>query len=294
MFLNKQTTLAAVVAALTTTLGYSAQTQSFEVHDQEKRLPMDEGVWSYQGNHFECNMELPMRGVGKLKLAHAAGSSLYLGYYPFEKRSQTIAIAWAAAPWHEKANGHFYALADASTHFVLGDENTKNLMHALDEGGWFLLVEGNRSISVPTLGWSIYAPEFRQCVSGLLPLSEAQVRDGVIFYRMGQRVLRPEQVEAINDIAETVKALPDVRKILVDSYTDKTGSRLTNLQLSRERSADVVSALVSAGVDRSMIEQRSHGERYPSSDNLTRQSQDMSRKVTIRVIREKNDIRVNN
>lgn len=291
MFSKKHTTLGAIIAAA---LVYSAQVQSYEFHDKEKNLPMDEGVWTYQGDHFECKMQLPMKGMGHLNLAHAAGSSLQLGYYPFEKKNKTMAIAWSSAPWNEKANGYFYPLSDEITHFTLGAINTKNLMYSLDEGGWLLFVEGNRSINVPTLGWSIYASEFRQCVSGLLPLSEDQVRDQVVFYRMNQRVLDLNQLSEIRRIADTVTSLSDVKKILVDSYTDKTGTRLTNLQLSRERAADVVSALVSSGVDRALIEQRSHGERYPSSDNLSKKSQDMSRKVTIRVIRNYDDTEINN
>lgn len=281
MCLKKITAMVAIGA----TLAFPAHAQSYEFHAKGKSLPMDEGVWSYEGDQFECKMTLPMKGMGHIDVVSSAGSSLFLGYYPFEKKDQTTAIAWSSAPWNEKANGHFYTLSDEETHFSLDTINTKNLMYSLDEGGWFLFMDGNRSIHVPTLGWSVYASNFRECVSNLLPLSKDQVRDQVIYYAMGQRVLTLEQLGKIRDIAKTVTSLSNVEKVLVDSYTDQTGSRLTNLQLSRERSADVVSALSSAGVDRDLIEQRSHGERYPSSREQSKQSQDLSRKVTIRVIR---------
>lgn len=252
---------------------------------------MDEGIWSYQGDQFQCSMTLPMKGMGAIDITNLAGSDLNLSFSPFEKKNLDVALAWSAAPWDEARTGYFHKLTDQGSHYRLGPDTTKNLMYSMDSGGWFLFMEGTRTTHVPTLGWAVHATDFRQCLADLLPLSEDQVRDQVIYYRMGQRTLDVGQLNQIRDIATTLKALPDVKKVLVDSYTDKTGSRLTNLQLSRERTSDVVSALVSSGISSDLIEQRSHGERYPSADNNLKRGQDSSRKVTIRVIRSTDDAR---
>lgn len=280
---NKMKILAVAAAAA---LAFSANTQSETFLNKDKVLPMDEGLWSYQGNLFECNLTLPMKELGALEIDHAAGSSLQMVYLPVEKQSSSPSIAWSSAPWHQDAQGHYNQLKDEEDHFSLWSDKTKKLMHAMDEGGWLVFISGEKSYKVPSLGWSIHSPEFRQCVSQLLPLSKDQIRDQVIYYELGQRGLNLDQLNHVRDIARTVVSTPNVSRILIDSFTDNTGSRLTNLQISRERSADVVAALVAAGVPRDIMEVRSHGERYPSTDNSTPRSRDKSRKVTIRVINE--------
>lgn len=278
---NKVKLTAAAIA-----LAFSATSQSAPFLNKEKVLPMEEGLWTFQGNLFECNLSLPMKDLGFIEIDHAAGSDLQMVYLPLEKRSKEPSIAWSSAPWHQDAKGHYYPMNDEIDHFSLWENKTKKLMYAMDEGGWLVFINGNKSYKVPSLGWSIQSPNFRTCVSQLLPLSEDQIRDQVIYFDLGQRALNLEQLNHIRDIAKTIFNTPDVSRVLVDSFTDNTGSRLTNLQISRERSADVVSALVSAGVSRDIIEVRSHGERYPSTDNSTPESRDKSRKVTIRVIKE--------
>lgn len=274
------------LAAAAITLAFSASSQSETFLNKDKVLPMDEGLWSFQGNLFECNLSLPMKDLGVLEIDHAAGSKLQMVYLPLEKHSHKPSIAWSSAPWHQDAQGHYYSMNDEIDHFSLWSNKTKKLMYALDEGGWLVFINGDKSYKVPSLGWSIQSPNFRSCVSELLPLSEDQVRDQVIYYELGQRSLNVDQLKHIRDIARTIQNTPNVSRILIDSFTDNTGSRLTNLQISRERSADVVSALVSSGIKRDLMEVRSHGERYPSTDNSTDRSKDKSRKVTIRVIKE--------
>lgn len=267
-------------------LAFSANSQSETFISNDRVLPMDEGLWAYEGNLFECSLKLPMKDLGYIDISHVSGSNLQMTHVPFEKRSDSPSIAWSSAPWHEDAQGHLYLMKDEIDHFSLWSNKTQNLMHAMDQGGWLVFINGKKSYKVPSLSWSIESPKFRTCVSELMPLSEDEIRDQVIYFNLGQRALNLEQLNRIRDIARTIENTANVSRVLVDSFTDNTGSRLTNLQISRERSADVVSALVSAGISRDLIEVRSHGERYPSTDNKTKESRDKSRKVTIRVIKE--------
>lgn len=274
------------LGAIMTTLAFSATVQSETFLNKEHVLPMDESFWTFQGNVFECNLNLPMKDLGFLDIDHVAGSELQMVFTPFEKHQKPPSIAWSSAPWHQDAKGQYYHMKNESDHFSLSSSKTKNLMNALNQGGWLVFTDRAKYYKVPSLDWSAHSLDFRVCVSELMPLSEDEIRDQVIYFNLGQRTLNLKQLNQIRDIAKTILNTPDVTRILIDSFTDNTGSRLTNLQISRERSADVVSALVSSGVSRSLIEVRSHGERYPSTDNKTKESRDKSRKVTIRVIKE--------
>lgn len=267
-------------------LAFSAHSQSDIFLDKDTVLPMDEGFWTYQGNFFECNLQLPMKDLGHLDINHVSGSELQMTHVPFEKRKELPSIAWSSAPWHKDAQGHLYAMKDEHDHFTLWSNKATDLMHAMDQGGWLVFINGTKSYKVPSLGWSIESPKFRACVAELMPLSEDEIRDQVIYFELGQRALNLTQLNRIRDIAKTIENTANVSRVLVDSFTDNTGTRLTNLQISRERSADVVSALVSSGISRDLIEVRSHGERYPSTDNRTNESKNKSRKVTVRVIKE--------
>jgi outer membrane protein OmpA-like peptidoglycan-associated protein len=69
--------------------------------------------------------------------------------------------------------------------------------------------------------------------------------------------------------------------VLVEGFTDSTGSDAYNLQLSQRRAEAIRSALSQMGVDRSRIETRGYGEAYPVASNATAGERQMNRRVEI-------------
>jgi len=69
--------------------------------------------------------------------------------------------------------------------------------------------------------------------------------------------------------------------VLVEGFTDSTGSTAHNLELSQRRAEAVRSALAQAGIDRSRVEVRGYGEAYPVAGNESAGDRQLNRRVEI-------------
>ncbi|MFX3803923.1 OmpA family protein, partial [Streptococcus suis] len=76
-----------------------------------------------------------------------------------------------------------------------------------------------------------------------------------------------KQQETLAALNSYVSVDDRVTKILIDGHTDNVGSSLANLSVSRTRAEQVAEALVELGIDKSMLETRAHGSRYPIASN---------------------------
>jgi outer membrane protein OmpA-like peptidoglycan-associated protein len=73
---------------------------------------------------------------------------------------------------------------------------------------------------------------------------------------------------------------PD-RTVMVEGFTDSTGSAAHNKDLSERRAASVAQALVSLGVPRERIGTRGYGEAFPVASNDTAANRQLNRRVEI-------------
>lgn len=251
-----------------------------------EQLAMDQVHWNYTGDHFRCELELPLQKFGLLRFRQPAGGPLTLNYVAPSASPAAVSVATITAPWQQSLRSQATALEQQQTGFVLAPETSRALMQALDNGFWTALNIDGLELRVPTVRWQPVARQFRDCRQQLSPLSIGQARDQELFYQSGQRALTEPQLQQLEQLAHYIQYDDSIRKLLIDGHTDNTGSRLGNLQISRERAADVAAALRSAGVPADLIEQRAHGDRYPSANNSTAEGRDQNRKVTIRVIRQ--------
>jgi outer membrane protein OmpA-like peptidoglycan-associated protein len=71
------------------------------------------------------------------------------------------------------------------------------------------------------------------------------------------------------------------RKVLIEGFTDSTGSEASNLALSSRRSNAVRMALIVMGINSTRITTQGHGESYPVADNGTASGRQLNRRVEI-------------
>ncbi len=71
------------------------------------------------------------------------------------------------------------------------------------------------------------------------------------------------------------------RTVLVEGFTDSTGSSQYNQELSERRSMAVRDALLELGITRGQIAVRGYGEAYPVAANDTAANRQMNRRVEI-------------
>lgn len=252
-------------------------------------LAMDRASWSSIANYFECRAQLPMEELGEFEIKHMAGDRLKAEYRPVREARKDTEVKWVNAPWHEDRSGDTFKMKAIDGAFVLDTPNTFLLMTALDAGHWTSIRFNDKELLIPSIRWAEAANSLHACRKELSPLSIAQARDQSLFYKSGQRMVSEHHLKHLKDTARYIELDPEVSRVLVDSYTDLSGPRLRNLQISKERMADVVSALKEFGVPAEMVEGRAHGERYTVQESNTKRARDLARKVTIRIIRGEPD-----
>ena len=95
--------------------------------------------------------------------------------------------------------------------------------------------------------------------------------------------LRPENREILSRIAGVLLASNGYR-LFIHGHTDDQGSEDYNQQLSQRRAESVGAYLVSAGIDRSVIETRGFGKSSPRAAGKTSDARRQNRRVEIVVV----------
>jgi OmpA-OmpF porin, OOP family len=103
-----------------------------------------------------------------------------------------------------------------------------------------------------------------------------------LLFDTGQATLQPSSQEQLNNVAEILKAYPNVH-VKIGGYTDNTGDTAANLALSEARAKNVMNALVAAGIDPSRLESKGYGDQYPVGDNATEEGRAQNRRIALLV-----------
>jgi len=103
---------------------------------------------------------------------------------------------------------------------------------------------------------------------------------GDVLFETGRAEIKPAAQGSISKLAQFLNLHPE-RRVLIEGFTDSTGSASTNQSLSERRSAAVADALQRAGVDRARIDTRGYGEQYPLASNSSTSDRAMNRRVEV-------------
>lgn len=257
-------------------------------------FPMDEVEWQYKGNNLECELKYIDDGHGKFYFRSEERNNPYLNIH---LNNVDIEVANSVlyghpAPWQgEVASLLITEQYDQARESIVFEHNISRLIQFIERGGWIRFSLGGRDTSalrsylIPTV--RIHQPlrEFVNCQNSLPLISYSHAKDISLHFNSGQKNLTTEQLNTLTALVSYLKADPKVSKILVDGHTDSSGSRTSNLALSRLRADLVSQQLNRLGVSQSKIEVRAHGSRYPTATNATSAGQAKNRRVTLRLIR---------
>jgi OOP family OmpA-OmpF porin len=103
-----------------------------------------------------------------------------------------------------------------------------------------------------------------------------------LLFDTGKATLQPSSEEQLNNVAEIMKAYPNVH-VKIGGYTDNTGDAAANQMLSEARAKNVMDALVGKGVDASRLESEGYGDQHPVADNSTEEGRAQNRRIALRV-----------
>jgi len=105
---------------------------------------------------------------------------------------------------------------------------------------------------------------------------------GDVLFDLNRAQLKPSGLRGIQKLAEFLQENPE-RQVMVEGYTDSTGSNEYNQQLSERRAESVRRELIRMGVDAQRITARGYGEEYPVASNDTPASRAMNRRVEVTI-----------
>ncbi|MGJ7918375.1 OmpA family protein [Massilia sp. LXY-6] len=103
---------------------------------------------------------------------------------------------------------------------------------------------------------------------------------GDVLFATDRAELTPNGMATVRKLAEVMMQNPD-RTVLVEGFTDSTGSSSHNKDLSERRAQSVAMALTSLGVPRERVATRGYGEMYPVAPNDSAANRQLNRRVEI-------------
>lgn len=103
---------------------------------------------------------------------------------------------------------------------------------------------------------------------------------GDVLFDTGRAQLRPSSDRDIQKLAAFLNDNPE-RKVLVEGFTDATGSDAFNQKLSEQRAASVAMALRRQGVEPGRITTGGYGKEYPVASNADAHSRQLNRRVEV-------------
>ena len=103
---------------------------------------------------------------------------------------------------------------------------------------------------------------------------------GDVLFGTNQAKLSPDGMRTVQKLADILQQNPQ-RVVLVEGFTDSTGSAAHNQDLSERRASAVRSALQLQGINRDRIAVRGFGEANPIADNNTAENRQLNRRVEI-------------
>jgi outer membrane protein OmpA-like peptidoglycan-associated protein len=105
---------------------------------------------------------------------------------------------------------------------------------------------------------------------------------GDVLFDLNKADLKSGGLTNVSQLAAFLQQNPD-RKLIVEGYTDSTGSDSYNVSLSERRASSVRMALVRMGVDPARIVSQGYGKEYPVADNTSASGRAMNRRVEVTI-----------
>ncbi|QXI27013.1 OmpA family protein [Pseudomonas vanderleydeniana] len=103
---------------------------------------------------------------------------------------------------------------------------------------------------------------------------------GDVLFDTGEAELQSSANRAILKLVQFLQLNPK-RIVRIEGYTDSTGEKESNLQLSRDRAQSVADMLVDLGIDEKRIEVVGYGDEYPIDVNATERGRAQNRRVEV-------------
>lgn len=103
---------------------------------------------------------------------------------------------------------------------------------------------------------------------------------GDVLFGTDQARLTPDGMSTVRKLADVLNQNP-TRTVLVEGFTDSTGTAAHNQELSERRAGSVAAALTGMGIARERVAMRGYGQSYPVAGNDSASNRQLNRRVEI-------------
>lgn len=112
---------------------------------------------------------------------------------------------------------------------------------------------------------------------------------GDVLFDTNEAQLKTGGMRNVQKLADFFKQHPK-RKLMIEGFTDSTGSNSANQDLSERRASSVQTALLDMGIGRERMTSRGYGESHPAAGNDTAAGRQLNRRVEVIVSDESGSI----
>lgn len=258
---------------------------------------LEKAEWQVQGDQFECRLSQPITDFGSGEFVRKAGEQavfrLNAREHWLDRGSATLLAA--AAPWQPgrgDINLGAVTVGNGDVPFSSTQQQAGRLLTGLLEGRSPLVrhrtLQGGDSLEVRLLptNFSKAYNDYLGCTAKLLPVNYDQVKQATLGFPGGGAELDDTTRAKLDIILQLVKADPSINRFSLDGYSDNSGNRLSNRDLSRRRALAVEEYLKANGIGEEQITVRFYGEQYPLVPNTSAANREKNRRVTLHLSRE--------
>jgi len=103
---------------------------------------------------------------------------------------------------------------------------------------------------------------------------------GDVLFDTNKAQLSSGGMRGVQKLSDVLKQYPQ-RNVLIEGFTDSTGSDSLNQELSDRRANAVRTALLDTGISADRIANRGYGPNYPVASNATTAGRQLNRRVEI-------------
>jgi outer membrane protein OmpA-like peptidoglycan-associated protein len=129
------------------------------------------------------------------------------------------------------------------------------------------------SISSGTYSVTQPPPSRAVLTAGKIELKES------VYFETSRATIKAVSLPLLDEVAQLLKAHPEVKRVTIEGHTDSTGDAAANLKLSEARAQAVKAYLVEKGVETSRLDARGYGASKPIADNATVKGRETNRRV---------------
>ncbi len=256
---------------------------------------IEDAGWTVEGDRFECRLIQPVSRFGRGEFVRRAGE-------------KPVFRVVAGEPWLARGEATLYAAASnwkvRESDLLLGripvTGNERSAQSSQDQAARLLVgmlegrapvvrhrtAQGERlEIRLQPVNVKDAYQRYLDCTSGLLPVNFDQARLTLVRFEGGGHELSENARAHLDILLDYMREDKAVNRIRLDGYSDSSGDRLLNRDVSRRRALMVKNYLVAHGFDEDAIIVRFHGERYPAKPNTSPANRAANRRVTIQLER---------